>query len=206
MNEFEVEDVNAATTTGSGAGSMMPWRVRQIELRSWPDHGVPDDAGAMLRLVQLADDMAAGENEASSRPGPPVVHCSAGVGRTGTFIALSALVRAFAPRAGTSSKSVNTSTPTTPRSWKDPHAGGSSAQGGSSTESAVSQLRPAIPSALACDPVLRVVDALRDQRTTMVQTREQLAFVYTALAQAVAEMSAAAKGNSPARATMNGRS
>lgn len=42
------------------------------------DHGVPESADSFLKLVTLADEYK----------GPIVVHCSAGVGRTGTYIAV----------------------------------------------------------------------------------------------------------------------
>lgn len=45
---------------------------------SWPDHAVPQAADA---LVSMAADV-------NSLPGSIVVHCSAGIGRTGCFIAL----------------------------------------------------------------------------------------------------------------------
>ncbi|CAL7951746.1 unnamed protein product [Xylocopa violacea] len=68
------------------------YTVRDLELRyegdrrhvqhywydSWPDHAVPQ---AVDTLVSLAA-------EVNTIPGPVVVHCSAGIGRTGCFIAL----------------------------------------------------------------------------------------------------------------------
>lgn len=45
---------------------------------SWPDHAVPQAADALVSLVA----------EVNALPGPVVVHCSAGIGRTGCFIAL----------------------------------------------------------------------------------------------------------------------
>ncbi|KAM8884717.1 receptor-type tyrosine-protein phosphatase R isoform 3-T3 [Synchiropus picturatus] len=50
---------------------------------SWPDHKTPDSA---LPLLQLMADVEADRRAAASM-GPVIVHCSAGIGRTGCFIA-----------------------------------------------------------------------------------------------------------------------
>ena len=54
----------------------------------WPDYGVPEDAdrAALLALIKLSRE----KNEGWSNP--RVIHCSAGVGRSGTFIALEHLL------------------------------------------------------------------------------------------------------------------
>lgn len=51
---------------------------------SWPDHKAPPSA---LSLVEMATEVEALRQE--QRSGPVVVHCSAGIGRTGCFVALS---------------------------------------------------------------------------------------------------------------------
>ncbi|XP_013890225.1 receptor-type tyrosine-protein phosphatase R [Austrofundulus limnaeus] len=51
---------------------------------SWPDHKTPDSA---LPLLQLMADVEA-DRRAADAAGPVIVHCSAGIGRTGCFIAL----------------------------------------------------------------------------------------------------------------------
>ena len=51
-------------------------------MTSWPDHGVPDSATPLLLLRQKA--LRSWNNSQH----PMLVHCSAGVGRTGTFIAI----------------------------------------------------------------------------------------------------------------------
>ncbi|CAM9883590.1 unnamed protein product [Lampetra planeri] len=58
--------------------------VRQFQFTAWPDHGVPEYPTpflAFLRRVKACNPPDAG---------PMVVHCSAGVGRTGCFVALDA--------------------------------------------------------------------------------------------------------------------
>lgn len=54
----------------------------------WPDYGVPEneDCEALLNLVRLSND----KNHTPENP--RIVHCSAGVGRSGTFIALEHLL------------------------------------------------------------------------------------------------------------------
>ncbi|KJZ76788.1 hypothetical protein HIM_03665 [Hirsutella minnesotensis 3608] len=62
--------------------------VWHLLYRRWPDFGVPnlEDMGSFFELMQLSRRYSAPE-------GPRIVHCSAGVGRTGTFICLEHLMR-----------------------------------------------------------------------------------------------------------------
>ncbi|XP_069315588.1 tyrosine-protein phosphatase non-receptor type 7 isoform X1 [Eulemur rufifrons] len=57
--------------------------VKHVLFSAWPDHQTPESAGPLLRLVAEVEDSP----EASSHARPIVVHCSAGIGRTGCFIA-----------------------------------------------------------------------------------------------------------------------
>ncbi|CAL1536131.1 unnamed protein product [Lymnaea stagnalis] len=63
--------------------SMHP--VTQFHFTSWPDKGVPENPWALVDFEQRV--------AASPTKRPIVVHCSAGVGRTGTFIALRNVMR-----------------------------------------------------------------------------------------------------------------
>ncbi|EGD83237.1 tyrosine phosphatase RQ [Salpingoeca rosetta] len=51
---------------------------------SWPDHGVPDETWPVLDFVGAVRKHANHSHDAA----PIVVHCSAGIGRTGTFMCL----------------------------------------------------------------------------------------------------------------------
>lgn len=66
--------------------------VVQLQMTSWPDQGVPRTAAAFLQLMH---NMRTQHAEASARgqSGPIVVHCSAGIGRTGTLIAVDISLR-----------------------------------------------------------------------------------------------------------------
>ncbi|XP_037755593.1 receptor-type tyrosine-protein phosphatase eta isoform X2 [Chelonia mydas] len=63
--------------------------VRQFHFTSWPDHGVPETTDLLINFRHLVQ-----ENMSHNPPdSPTLVHCSAGVGRTGTFIAIDRLIQ-----------------------------------------------------------------------------------------------------------------
>ncbi|MCJ8747470.1 hypothetical protein PDJAM_G00153830 [Pangasius djambal] len=55
---------------------------------SWPDQKTPDKAPPLLQLVQEVEEAT---KQAPPSSGPVIVHCSAGIGRTGCFIATAIL-------------------------------------------------------------------------------------------------------------------
>lgn len=100
--------------------------IHHFWYNTWPDHGTPHDATgvfALLRDVRLHS--AGGAQE------PWIVHCSAGIGRTGTFIAIDIGARQLRVSGGTD--------------------------------------------------VLKLIQALREDRGGMVQTDAQAEFVHGAL-------------------------
>ncbi|KAK3090674.1 hypothetical protein FSP39_013638 [Pinctada imbricata] len=62
--------------------------VTQFHFTAWPDKGVPDDVMSVLNFREEVVKHCNYEEH-----GPMIVHCSAGIGRTGTFIALDYLLR-----------------------------------------------------------------------------------------------------------------
>ncbi|XP_062984879.1 receptor-type tyrosine-protein phosphatase kappa-like [Elgaria multicarinata webbii] len=109
------------------AGCAHPRQVEQFQCLLWPDHGLPQNPARLLTLVEAVNEQVA---EAPAT-GPVLVHCSAGVGRTGTFIALDCLLK---------------------MARSEGHV-----------------------------DVFRCVQGLREQRTCMVQTKDQYAFLYEVL-------------------------
>ncbi|XP_065539270.1 receptor-type tyrosine-protein phosphatase O isoform X1 [Lathamus discolor] len=63
--------------------------VMHFNYTAWPDHGVPttNAAESILQFVQMV------RQKSAKTKGPMIIHCSAGVGRTGTFIALDRLLQ-----------------------------------------------------------------------------------------------------------------
>uniref|UniRef100_A0A8C2L3U8 protein-tyrosine-phosphatase n=1 Tax=Cyprinus carpio TaxID=7962 RepID=A0A8C2L3U8_CYPCA len=62
--------------------------LRQYWYTSWPDQKTPDKAPPLLELVKEVEEA---RKQAPLNSGPVIVHCSAGIGRTGCFIATSIL-------------------------------------------------------------------------------------------------------------------
>ncbi|RPA85660.1 hypothetical protein BJ508DRAFT_166211 [Ascobolus immersus RN42] len=111
--------------------------IWHFQFDSWPDHGTPKETASKRALVQLIHKA----NSLNPDPENPIfVHCSAGVGRSGTYIALD-------------------------------HFIGEISKG----------LLP-LSSSPDLDPVLETVDLLRQQRMYMVQSQDQLKFIYRTLA------------------------
>ncbi|XP_038026420.1 receptor-type tyrosine-protein phosphatase kappa isoform X2 [Anas platyrhynchos] len=132
--DFTVTLNNTRTTTGlitrifclQKAGCPLPRAVEQLHYQQWPDHGVPRNPAQLLYLVERVNN-----RESQAPAGPVLVHCSAGIGRTGTFIAMDFLLK--------------------------------------------------MAKAEGKVDVFHCVQKLREQRVSMVQTKEQYAFLYEVL-------------------------
>lgn len=126
----EVREIDM--TTDDGSESRKIWHLL---FAGWPDFSVPEgaDRAAMLKLVDISR-----SKNADNSTNPRIVHCSAGIGRSGTFIALDWLMQEL--------------------------------DEGSLDETAETE-----------DPIMTVVESLRDQRAGMVQSKNQFFFIYDVL-------------------------
>ncbi|NXD11831.1 PTPRJ phosphatase, partial [Nothocercus nigrocapillus] len=79
IRDFTVENTNVSEIH----------TVRQFHFTSWPDHGVPETTDLLINFRHLVQEY----NSQNPIDSPVLVHCSAGVGRTGTFIAIDRLIQ-----------------------------------------------------------------------------------------------------------------
>lgn len=130
---------------------------------AWPDHGVPEpgDHQALMNFIGQVDKTNRIQASPADDPDPPVmVNCSAGIGRTGAFIALSSLLRSHSllPPAPNSTQ-LRSPLPPSP-------------------------LGP-LPPEVSEDLIVQEIDSCREQRPGMVQTDGQVLFVYQILGKAL---------------------
>lgn len=62
--------------------------MRHFHFTTWPDFGVPEPPSTLVKFVRAFRERCTPDNNK-----PIIVHCSAGVGRSGTFIALDRLLQ-----------------------------------------------------------------------------------------------------------------
>ncbi|XP_066865627.1 receptor-type tyrosine-protein phosphatase F isoform X8 [Kogia breviceps] len=86
LDTVELATYTVRTFALHKSGSSEKRELRQFQFMAWPDHGVPEYPTpilAFLRRVKACNPLDAG---------PMMVHCSAGVGRTGCFIVIDAML------------------------------------------------------------------------------------------------------------------
>lgn len=142
--------------------------------------GVPESAPHLLRFIQRVHALNTRLTATTARDkviladaaltaSPILLHCSAGVGRTGTFIAISSLLPLLELEARGSLEAKPSRTESHPL-------------GPYPLETILGTDDQRETSSI--DYVGATIDRLRDQRTTMAQTSEQVAWVYECLREA----------------------
>ncbi|MBW0562528.1 hypothetical protein O181_102243 [Austropuccinia psidii MF-1] len=139
-------------------------RVIHYECLDWPDRGTPTEIEPIFEMIKSAKSNSL-DPQIPSNPCPILVHCSAGVGRTGTFIAIASCMSRITFLKDLPKPQFLSSLCNMPTEVQNHQSGG---------------LKP-LSTFLENDLVAKTVDFLREQRICMVQTEEQLEFVYKAV-------------------------
>jgi protein-tyrosine phosphatase len=125
----------------------------------------PADRAALIEFIHLVNRVNQSPVTASPNPNPNpdsdppiIVNCSAGIGRTGSFIAINSLLRSGG-------------------FLKGDHNGEST----SPPELSLVTPMPPLPPSISADLIAQEIDSLRDQRPGMVQSADQVVLVYEVL-------------------------
>ncbi|KAK3941346.1 tyrosine-protein phosphatase 1 [Diplogelasinospora grovesii] len=139
--------------------------------KNWPDYGIPSlaDLDSFFTLMRLSREKNAGPMN------PRIVHCSAGVGRTGTFIALEHLMRELDAGVLEHYDELEVTQTPTPTSQH-----GTEGEEGNNNNSPSTQAS-SIKEEEGEDLIFQTVNSLREQRRTMVQAESQYLFIYQVL-------------------------
>jgi protein tyrosine phosphatase len=89
LRPYDLDEASQASSS-----TAPPSEVKHILFEAWPDHGVPTEQEPVIQLARLISKLNP-ESEPASEPLPAVVHCSAGIGRTGTLISASSILRHY---------------------------------------------------------------------------------------------------------------
>ncbi|RMC00170.1 hypothetical protein DUI87_22772 [Hirundo rustica rustica] len=89
VSEFVLPEWTIRDFTVEKSNTPESHTVRQFHFTSWPDHGVPETTDLLINFRHLVHEY----NSQNPVDSPTLVHCSAGVGRTGTFIAIDRLIQ-----------------------------------------------------------------------------------------------------------------
>ncbi|XP_030828388.1 tyrosine-protein phosphatase 99A isoform X1 [Strongylocentrotus purpuratus] len=87
LRTFLLKHRHKKTPENYAHGKVPERRVYHFHYTDWPDHGVPPYTLPVLSFIQRSS--AANPTDA----GPIIVHCSAGVGRTGTYIVIDTMLK-----------------------------------------------------------------------------------------------------------------
>lgn len=185
--------------------------ITHLHFSSWPDFGTPAQPSHLLALVELANVMQRGalpvatESIVGSRPGdltmnwhdepesdaqsrPMMVHCSAGCGRTGTFVAVDSVIDMLKrKRMAKSSKRTAPDAEgdvemgdaeVSPRTNKFPRTSSQQSSARIDEGPGASTIDTGFLRDDSVDLISETVEDLREQRLSMVQSLRQFVLCY----------------------------
>lgn len=146
--EFDNFSIRTLLLTDKVSGETR--EVLQFHYTTWPDFGIPSSPNEFLRFLKMVRDSGAMDKSV----GPVIVHCSAGIGRSGTFCLVDCVLTMLEKNSNSSGGGENSE-------------GGDDVQMDVETEETVS--------------VSDVLSELRSYRMGLIQTPDQLYFSYRAI-------------------------
>ncbi|XP_052765396.1 receptor-type tyrosine-protein phosphatase epsilon-like isoform X1 [Mya arenaria] len=85
VNKMYADFIWRQLTISKGKKNSEERNLHHLQFTAWPDKDIPDNVTSIIQFRQKVNALP------STFVGPVIVHCSAGVGRTGTYIALDIL-------------------------------------------------------------------------------------------------------------------
>jgi len=88
LESVEIDDkmIKRVFSVSKSDDSSEPLKVLQIHYVDWPDFGVPENPISIIKVIEEIESFV--EVSRASTTAPVVIHCSAGIGRTGTLLAI----------------------------------------------------------------------------------------------------------------------
>lgn len=145
--------------------------VRQIHYRTWPDFGIPESFDQIKILIETINPEIYGSTSGQglsirNASSNIVVHCSAGIGRTGTFCVIDSIIRFLYVAKNSSTDG------------RDNCYGEDADILDSSSCLKLSKNSLDNNEYLLLDPVMHAILVFRSQRKGMVETSSQFDFIY----------------------------
>ncbi|PRP77053.1 receptor-type tyrosine-protein phosphatase S [Planoprotostelium fungivorum] len=88
LDVMEKEELTERTFSLTNEQSDETRKVYQFQFTAWPDHDLPTTQNPMEAFLDLAHKV----DQLNNTHGPLIVHCSAGIGRSGTFCAVHSII------------------------------------------------------------------------------------------------------------------
>jgi len=92
ISEIPFEDFSIRTIECENMEQKETREIYHLHFSNWPDFGEPEHTTSFLKFLNECKKRYIFD---SDQFGPPIVHCSAGVGRSGTFILVDSMIEIY---------------------------------------------------------------------------------------------------------------